>query len=127
MVTGPTRGDLGRGAGQGGECRGWVYRPERAPEDFLWGAGLPHRPGECGSRGEHGAGPGEDPWAIRVCCGVRHVIVPALEDCTSDLWRGSLAVSRGGGGVVVRGVEDTGAKGGIAIGCGGALPFLWAV
>ena len=79
------------------------------------------------SWGEHGVGPREDPWAIRVCCSVHHVVVPALNDCTPDLRRVSLADRRWGGEVVLGGVEAGGAAGGIAVWCGGALPLLWVV
>ena len=88
---------------QAGGGQGWVSQVVDAPENFVWGLGLPQRPGACGSLGKQGVGPREDPWAIQVCCGVHHVIVPVLEDCTPDLRRGSLAVRRWGGGGLRRG------------------------
>ena len=93
----------------------------------MWGAGLSNRLWGCGSWGEHGVSPGEDPWAIRVCSGVHYVIVPALQDCTRDLRRGPLAVCTRGGEVVIGDAEAGGAEGGVVVGFGGALPFLRSV
>ena len=50
--------------------------------------------------------------------------MPALEDCTSDLRRGLVAVCMWGGEVVVRVAEAGGAEGGVSVGCGGLFPLF---
>ena len=123
MVAHTTRGDLG----QGGSCS-LIPRLEDAPEDPLWGGGLSHQPGGCGSPGEHGVRPPEDPWAFWCwagdCRGGHYVIVPAFEDCAPDLWRGPVAVCRWGGEVVVGGVESGCAEGRVAVWCCGLFPLF---
>ena len=81
-------GDLGQGAGQG-----LVPRLEDAPEDLVRGGGVPYCPWGRGTSGEHGVGPLDDPLlAAGRCSGGHCVVVPALEDCTPDFWRGVVAV-----------------------------------
>ena len=121
-VTFPPRGDWGQGAGQG-----LVPRLEDAPEGPVWGGGLPYRPGGRGPWGKHGVGPPADALWAGGCRGRHYVVVPALEDCTPDLRRGLVAISRWGGKVVVGGAEVGGAEAGVAVGCGGLFPLFWVV
>ena len=89
------------------------------------GAGVPYCPWWCGPWGEHGVGPFDEPlWAWGCCCGGHYVVVPALEDCTSDLRRGVVAVCRWGREVVVWGAEPGGAEGGVAGWCGSLFPWF---
>ena len=99
------RGDLGQGAG-----RGFVPRLEDAPEDFVWGGGVPYCPWWGGPWGEHGVGPFDEPlWARGCCCGGHYVVVPVLEDCTRDLGRGVVA-SVGGRGKSLSGMRRPAAR-----------------
>ena len=59
MVACPPRGDFGQGSGLA-----MVPRQRDAPEDPVWGGGLPYRPGGHGPRGKHGVGCPDDPlWS----------------------------------------------------------------
>ena len=53
------------------------------------GGEFPYCPWWGGPRGEHGVCPFDEPLraAGRSCSG-HYVVVPALEDCTPDLWQG---------------------------------------
>ena len=96
MVACLTTGDFSQDAGWGGVGRALVLWVEEAPEDFVWGGGFPDCPRGCASRGEHGVCPCEDRWAIGLwaggCRGLHYIIVPALLDCTPELWQRLLAV-----------------------------------
>ena len=62
------------------------------------GGGVPYCPWWGGPWGEHGVCGFEEPlWAGGRCCSSHYVVVPALEDCNPDLWRGVVAVAGGGG------------------------------
>ena len=92
------------------------------------GGGVPYCPWWGGSWGEHGVCPFDKPlWAGGRSRSGYHVVVPALEDCTPDLWRGVVTVCRWGGEVVVWGAEAGGAEGGVAGWCSGLFPLLRAV
>ena len=94
----------------------------------MLGGGAPYCPWWGGPWGEHGVCPFEEP--LRAGGRSRssyHVVVPALEDCNSDLRRGVVTVCRLGGEVVVRSAEAGGAEGGVAGWCGGLLKLLRAV
>ena len=90
-------GDLDQGAGWG-----LVPRLEYAPEDLLRSGGVPYCPWWGGPWGEHGVCPLDEPLRAggRSCSG-HYVVVPALGDCTPDLWRGGVTVCRWGREVVV--------------------------
>ena len=92
------------------------------------GGGVPYCPWWGGPWGEHGVCPFDEPLRAggRSCSGYR-VVVPGLEDCTPDLWRGVVAACRWGREVVVWGAEAGGAEGGVAGWCGGLFPLLRVV
>ena len=75
------------------------------------GCRVPYRPWSGGPWGEHGVGPFDKPLpAGGCCCGGQYVVVPALEDCTSDHWRQVVAVCRWGGGGLSSGVRRPAAR-----------------
>ena len=83
------------------------------------GGGLPYRPAGRGFRGEHGVTPLDDALSAGVCRSGHHMVVPALQDRTPDLWQGLVAAYRWGGEVFVGGAEAGGTEGGVPVGCGG--------
>ena len=90
--------------------------------------GVPYSPSWGGPGGEHGVSPFDEPlWAGGCCCSGHYVVMPALEDCTSDLQRGVVAVCSSGREVVVWGAEAGGVEGGVAGWCGGLLPLFLVV
>ena len=69
--------------------------------------GVPYCPWWGGPWGKHGVCPFDEPLRARGRSrSGYHVVVPALEDCNPDLWRGVVTVCRSGGG-------------GRRLGCGG--------
>ena len=105
-----------------------MSRLEDAPEDYVWGGGVPYCPCSGGHWGKHGVGPFDDQlWAGGHCCGGHYIVVPAHEDCTQDLRWGVVAVCRWGGEVVVGGGEAGGAERGVAGWYGGLSSLLGMV
>ena len=65
VVACPPRGDSGQDAGGG-----FGPRLEDAPEDIVWGGGVPYCPWWGGRWGENGVNPLDEPlWAGGRCCG----------------------------------------------------------
>ena len=90
--------------------------------------GVPYCPCWGSPLGEHGVCPCDEPLRAggRRCSG-HYVVVPALEDCTPDLWRGVVTVCSWGREVVVWGAEAGGAEGDVAGWCGGLFRLLRVV
>ena len=113
-----------------GQGAGWVFVPrlEDAPEDSVWGGGVPYCPLWGGRWGKHGVCPLHEPlWAGGRGCSGHYVVVPALEDCNPDLRRGLATVCRWGREVVVWGAEAGRAEGGVAGCCRGLFPLFRVV
>ena len=61
----------------------------------MLGGGVPYCPWWGGAWVEHGVCPFDEPlWAGGRSRSGYHVVVPVLEDCNPDLWRGVVTVFR---------------------------------